>query len=359
MVYNSSCIIEPLAASYFIKIAKRKKTRMMEDRLGDLKKARKEDDDAHQQQGGKKTVGGSEIVDGGGNGNGSDGLEELTQVFRKIESDLGKIKLATVNLKKITQYNRGKLKEEGREGGGGGGNDLEDGDKLINATNELVNEARTNVQRLFKWSELSKSEDKIRRQQSERLRKEFLSVAREYQAAQEERKQNFVESFKQQAKIISPGITEKEISSLLETSTGENGEIENLFQQRLMMLEGVRHAEAKKEYHLITKQHEDLMILEKSICMLLQLFQEVDLLVQQQQDNLDLASDATEAAVVDAEKAVEELEVAREYQKKATKRRLCCCCVTGAVVATAAGGAAAVAGSDAAKVGMLAACTVM
>eukprot|EP01102_Stenamoeba_stenopodia_P002846 TRINITY_DN1271_c0_g1_i1.p1 TRINITY_DN1271_c0_g1~~TRINITY_DN1271_c0_g1_i1.p1 ORF type:complete len:290 (-),score=93.96 TRINITY_DN1271_c0_g1_i1:1347-2216(-) len=289
----------------------------MEDRLGELKNKRHEkgvDDDhdarAHEEH--QSTA----------------SLPFDQDIFNKVLTNIKLIKDAAVQLDRITKRLESPAEAK----------------KVVDETTPIVQDTQSLFKSLFKTS------SKLQIEKTKKIRAEFLDAMETYKVAQEEQKEAQFNRFMEQARIAAPELTKKDVKRMI-----ENGEY-NVFEERLVAKAA---QDAKNEYKFITQQFNDLKALEANMALLLELFIDVQNLVEVQSESLEKVEENVTAADAYAKEAVDHLIKAKEHRNDARKRRICCCCVAATATAAAAGGVAAVASSDAAKVGLLAACIVM
>mmetsp|Transcript_21125 Transcript_21125/g.50171 ORF Transcript_21125/g.50171 Transcript_21125/m.50171 type:complete len:366 (+) Transcript_21125:162-1259(+) len=169
------------------------------------------------------------------------------------------------------------------------------------------------------------SETRIRNNMHSTLTKKFVQHVKEYQEMQTKYKNKYRERVGRQLKVVKPDATQDEIDELMDSGQ------QNVFSQQLLAERSTQAA--KNALADIQDKHKDILRLEQSIVELHQLFVDMSVLVQQQGEMLDDIQYTVQQAHAYVDKGVQQLEKAKESQKKARKRMCCLMCCFGIILA--------------------------
>ena len=171
-------------------------------------------------------------------------------------------------------------------------------------------------QRLASAKSNGNADLRIRTNQVTQLSKKFMSIMSEYQSMQESYQAKYREQLKRQYKVVKPDASQEELDAI----TGADGSA--IMSKQIFTV--ANSADAKRLLEEVTERHEDIMIMEKSVIELHQLFQDLAILIDQQGNMVNSIEDQVESAAVHTEQAVVELKQAVVNQKKARKKKICC-----------------------------------
>ncbi|CAO1638577.1 unnamed protein product [Sympodiomycopsis kandeliae] len=184
-------------------------------------------------------------------------------------------------------------------------------------TSRLTNAVKNRIKKLEQQtSRVPEGGDKnVRRTQIGSLKNQFKGVIQNYQEVEQQYRQKFRQRQERQFRIVKPDATPQEVKAALDDDNG--GQI---FSQAL--LNSNRHGEARGALREVQERHEDIKRIEKTIVELAQLFQEMDILISEQDDQVN----AIESTAVNVEqdmssglaatgKAVKSAKAARKKRK--------------------------------------------
>jgi t-SNARE complex subunit (syntaxin) len=156
---------------------------------------------------------------------------------------------------------------------------------------------------------------RIRSNQVAQSTKKFMDIMRRYQDIQTTYKQKCRQQLQRQYKIVRPDASEEELEKVVESKGS------SLMSQQIFTIANADDAQQLIED--MQDRHNDIMVLEKSILELHQLFVDMSLLVEQQGDMINTIESQVEQAADYTGQAVVELRSAVQHQKNARKKRWC------------------------------------
>ncbi|CAG8697034.1 17083_t:CDS:2, partial [Cetraspora pellucida] len=160
----------------------------------------------------------------------------------------------------------------------------------------------------------------VRRAQTANLRQRFLETLQKYQNIEYQNRQKYRARMERQYKIVKPQATQEEIDAAL-----ENDESGQFFAQSL--LNSTRYGAAKDALREVQERHDDIKKIEKTIAELVNLFQEMQMLVEAQDAPIATVEEHATQVSKDLESGVQQVEKALESAKGARKKKWICLCI--------------------------------
>lgn len=159
-------------------------------------------------------------------------------------------------------------------------------------TSRLTNTVKNRINLLeSQTSKVSNGGDKnVRKTQVGSLKNQFKGVIQNYQEVEQVYRQKYRQKQERQFRIVKPDASAQEVKAALDEDNG--GQI---FSQAL--LNSNRHGEARGALREVQERHEDIKRIERTIVELAQLFQEMDILITEQDDQVN----AIESTAVNVE----------------------------------------------------------
>ncbi|KAI0797718.1 t-SNARE [Abortiporus biennis] len=143
----------------------------------------------------------------------------------------------------------------------------------------------------------------IRKQQTSLVKQKFVEAIQNYQTVEQQYRTKYKQRLERQFKIVKPDASPEEVKAVVNDDQG--GQI---FSQALMTSN--RHGEARSAYREVQERHEDIKRIEKTLTELAQLFNDMSVLVEQQDEQIN----TIEQTAADVEK---DMEVGLGYTEKA------------------------------------------
>ncbi|KAF0412109.1 hypothetical protein F8M41_007996 [Gigaspora margarita] len=160
----------------------------------------------------------------------------------------------------------------------------------------------------------------VRRAQTANLRQRFLETLQKYQNIEYQNRQKYRARMERQYKIVKPQATQEEIDAAL-----DNDESGQFFAQSL--LNSTRYGAAKDALREVQERHDDIKKIEKTISELVNLFQEMQMLVEAQDAPIAAIEEHAVQVTKDMESGVQHVEKALESAKGARKKKWICLCI--------------------------------
>lgn len=153
--------------------------------------------------------------------------------------------------------------------------------------------------------------------QAENSRQRFLKLIQDYRVIEANYKDENKEQAKRQYMVIQPDATEDEIENAISDANGQQ-----IFSQAL--LNANRRGEAKTALAEVQARHQELLKLEKTMAELTQLFNDMEELVIEQQQNVDVIDKNVEEAQQDVEQGIGHTNKAVASARRARRNKLIC-----------------------------------
>jgi len=216
--------------------------------------------------------------------------DTMAGFYEEISSIQEEIKLYNDNVARISDLHARSL------------NNMDDAAAARNAQQleELVNETSAHsatLKRRIKSLERqggSAREAQIKKQQTALVKSKFVEAIQNYQQVEQQYRQKYKQRMERQFKIVKPDATPEEIRAVVEDDQG--GQI---FSQALM--NSNRYGESRAAYREVQERHADIQRIERTIAELAQLFNDMSILVEQQDETINII----EAQATEVEKDVE------------------------------------------------------
>ncbi|CAI1746184.1 hypothetical protein SEUBUCD646_0P00580 [Saccharomyces eubayanus] len=167
--------------------------------------------------------------------------------------------------------------------------------------------------------------DTNKQAQAENSRQRFLKLIQDYRIVDSNYKEENKSQAKRQYMIIQPEATEDEVEAAISDVGGQQ-----IFSQAL--LNANRRGEAKTALAEVQARHQELLKLEKSMAELTQLFNDMEELVIEQQENVDVIDKNVEDAQLDVEQGVGHTDKAVKSARRARKNKIRCWLIVFAII---------------------------
>jgi len=166
-------------------------------------------------------------------------------------------------------------------------------EELVTETSALSTTLKRRVQAVERQGG-SPREAQIKKQQTALVKSKFVEAIQNYQQVEQQYRQKYKQRMERQFKIVKPDATPEEVRAVVEDDQG--GQI---FSQALM--NSNRYGESRAAYREVQERHEDIKRIERTIAELAQLFNDMSILVEQQDETIN----TIEAQATEVEKDVE------------------------------------------------------
>lgn len=168
--------------------------------------------------------------------------------------------------------------------------------------------------------------DSSKEAQAENSRQRFLKLIQDYRIIEANYKEENKEQARRQYRIIQPESTDDEVEAAISDVGGQQ-----IFSQAL--LNANRRGEAKTALAEVQQRHQELLKLEKTMAELTQLFNDMEQLTVEQQENITAIDRQVEDAQQDVEQAIGHTNKAVKSAKRARKNKIRCIIILSLVFA--------------------------
>jgi len=157
----------------------------------------------------------------------------------------------------------------------------------------------------------------IRKQQTALVKSKFVEAIQSYQTVEQQYRTKYKQRMERQFKIVKPDATPDEVRAVVNDESG--GQI---FSQALM--NSNRYGESRAAYREVQERHEDIKRIEQTLGELAQLFNDMSVLVEQQEETIDVIETQAAAVEKDTEVGLQYTEKAVESARGARRKRWIC-----------------------------------
>ncbi|KZT66869.1 t-SNARE [Daedalea quercina L-15889] len=181
-------------------------------------------------------------------------------------------------------------------------------DDLMARTRQLSNDLKERIQALSRWPAHRPQDTQIRNNQTGVLRTKFVEVLQKYKQRVE-----------RQFRIVKPDATPEEIDEVVNRAHGGD---DRVFAQALT--NSTRYGESRQAHREIQDRHQDMQRIERTLEELAQMFNDISVLVNQQEESIDAIQDKAGDTEKDIEKGLEHTEKAVVHARRARRMRWIC-----------------------------------
>jgi syntaxin 1B/2/3 len=189
-------------------------------------------------------------------------------------------------------------------------------DELVQDTSALSATLKRRIQALAKQGG-SGRDGQIRKQQTNLVKTKFVEAIQVYQQVEQQYRQKSKQRMERQFKIVKPDATPEEIREVVNDDSG--GQI---FSQALLNTN--QYGASKAAYKEVQERHQDIKRIEQTLAELAQLFNDMSLLVEQQDEQIDVIQDQATKIDTDVEAGLGFTDKAVDSAKAARKKRWIC-----------------------------------
>lgn len=186
-------------------------------------------------------------------------------------------------------------------------------------TSRLTNAVKNKIRNLdSQTARLPENGDKnVRRTQIGAQKNRFKETIQRYQQVEQTYRKKYRDRAERQYKIVKPDATPQEVRAAIEDDQGQQ-----IFSQAL--LNSNRHGEARGALREVQERHEDIKKIERTLVELAQLFQEIDILITEQGEQIDVIDQHGTAVENDMSQGLQATNKAVVSARKARKKRVIC-----------------------------------
>ncbi|OCF30344.1 syntaxin 1B/2/3 [Kwoniella heveanensis CBS 569] len=182
-------------------------------------------------------------------------------------------------------------------------------------------ECKIQIKKLYK---LAKG-DRAQKTQAEGVKTRFQSLLQEHQVIEKEFRGKVKARVERQYRIVNPQATEEEVRQVTESDNPQ------VFTQAL--LNSNRYGAAKSAYREVQERHAEIQKIEKTLTELAQMFSEMAMLVEQQDETIVNVETQAQGVDNDIKQGYEQTSKAVEHAKKARRKKWICFFIFLAIIA--------------------------
>ncbi|KAJ7751953.1 syntaxin [Mycena metata] len=189
-------------------------------------------------------------------------------------------------------------------------------DDLVQDTSALSATLKRRIKALEKQGG-SGRDGQIRKQQTALVKSKFVEAIQNYQTVEQQYRSKYKQRMERQFKIVKPDASPEEVRAVVNDEN--NGQI---FTQALM--NSNRYDTSRAAYREVQERHEDIKRIEKTLGELAQLFNDMSVLVEQQDETIVAIETQAASVEKDTEVGLGYTEKAVDSARAARKKRWIC-----------------------------------
>jgi len=192
-------------------------------------------------------------------------------------------------------------------------------DELIGDTRDLGNQIKSRIQALEAQPAKAGEDQRMRKTRIAFVRQKFIESLQNYQTVERDYRAKYKQRVERQFKIVKPDATPEEVSAVVNDSSGGGDQI---FAQALTS--STRYGESRAAYREVQDRHEDIRRIERTLEELAQLFNDMSILVDQQNDAINTIETTATKVADDTGAGLQQTEKAVEHARSARRKRWYC-----------------------------------
>lgn len=241
------------------------------------------------------------------------GTESASNFYDEITSIQGDLKQFNESVSRISELHSRSINITDESAAQRNAAELED---LVADTSALSDTLKRRIKALER-QRASGRDAQAKKQQVGLVKSKFMEAIQNYQGVEQQHRQKYKQRLERQYKIVKPDATADEIRAVVEDDNG--GQV---FSQAL--LSSNRYGESKAAYREVQERHKDIQKIERTLAELAQLFNDMSILVEQQEETVDAIEDAATHVEKDTEAGVGHTTKAVESGRAARRKRWIC-----------------------------------
>ncbi|KAJ7172590.1 syntaxin [Mycena filopes] len=247
---------------------------------------------------------------GGGGGGGGDSMSAF---YTEISSLQDSLRTFNDNVSRISDLHSRSLNNTDDNAAQRNAAQLDD---LIEDTSALSATLKRRIKALEKQGG-SGRDGQIRKQQTALVKSKFVEAIQNYQTVEQQYRSKYKQRMERQFKIVKPDASPEEVRAVVNDENNSQ-----IFSQALM--NSNRYGESRAAYKEVQERHEDIKRIEKTLGELAQLFNDMSVLVEQQDETIVAIETQAASVEKDTEVGLGYTEKAVESARAARKKRWIC-----------------------------------
>ncbi|WWD16669.1 hypothetical protein CI109_101099 [Kwoniella shandongensis] len=194
-------------------------------------------------------------------------------------------------------------------------------EQLNNQARTQREETKNQIKKLYK---LAKG-DRAQKTQAEGVKTRFQSLLQEHQVIEKEFRKKVKDRVERQYRIVNPSATEEEVRQVTESDNPQ------VFSQAL--LNSNRYGAARGAYREVQERHAEIQKIEKTLTELAQMFSEMAMLVEQQDETIINVETQAQGVDTDIKAGYDQTTKAVDSARKARRKKWICFWICIAILA--------------------------
>ncbi|KAH9946004.1 t-SNARE [Epithele typhae] len=191
-------------------------------------------------------------------------------------------------------------------------------DDLVGESRGLSNLIKDRIQKLSQFPAARPQDQQICRNQTNRLRTRFVEVLQNYQSVERDYRQKYKQRIERQFKIVKPDATPEEVVAVVDDPEGGS----QIFSQALSS--SSQYGMARMAYRETQDRHNDIKKIERTLEELAQMFNDMSVLVAQQDEAIEQINTTAQNVELDAREGGKQVDKAVEHARSARRKRWIC-----------------------------------
>lgn len=241
------------------------------------------------------------------------GGDSMSDFYAEISSMQDTIKTFNANISRIDELHSRSLNNTDDAAAQRNASQLQE---LVEDTSAMSTTLKRRVKDLERQGG-SGRDAQIRKQQTALVKSKFVDAIQSYQTVEQQYRQKYKQRMERQFKIVKPDATPEEVRAVVNDENG--GQI---FSQALM--NSSRYGESRAAYREVQERHQDIKRIEQTIAELAQLFNDMSMLVEQQDETINTIQATAEVVEKDMETGLHHTGKAVGSARSARKKRWIC-----------------------------------
>jgi len=241
------------------------------------------------------------------------GQESMSDFYDEISSIQGGLKQFNENVSRISELHSRSINPSDDAAAQRNSAELEE---LVEDNGALSDTLKRRIKALER-QRVSGRDGQIRKTQTGLVKSKFVEAIQNYQTVEQQHRQKYRQRLERQYKIVKPDATPEEVRAVVEDDN--SGQI---FSQALLNTN--RYGESTAVYREVQERHKDIQKIERTLAELAQLFNDMSILVEQQDETLDVIEDTAAHVEKDTEVGLGYTAKAVESAASARKKRWIC-----------------------------------
>lgn len=244
------------------------------------------------------------------------GTDPMTELYNEIASIQDAIDTYKANVQRISDLHNKTLNSTDEGANRQNTGILED---LVAQTRELGNSIKQRIQSLEAQPLQPGQDARIKKNRTDFARSKFMEALQNYQQVERDYRARYKQRVERQFRIVKPNATQEEVNAVVNDTSGSGDQV---FAQALS--NSSAYGESRAAYREVQDRHADIQRIERTLEELTQLFNDMSVLVAQQDETINAID--TQAAKVeeDTRQGLQQTEKAVVHARAARRKRWIC-----------------------------------